>query len=357
MMRSVATNPDPEREARRCGLFAADNAPRFPNAGKSGHVESYFLRANHPGRPLALWLKATVLVPNKGAPVAEVWCARFDGERQVTWAARDTVPLSEARFAGDPLQIKVGGCRFELGPDGGSSQGELSNQAGTCQWDLEWVPTAGPLSDPSWVYPNRKWIERPLPRSKLLTPAPILRFGGTVAQGGSTDHVEDWLGMQGHNWGSEHAFKYAWGQCIFTGADDEPVALVEGTSARLRIARMVTPHLSAMVVRRHDRVYSFGQVVDLWNQRVQRRDLAWVLSMSSPDGEVMLAMESKPEMVACLGYRNPSGVLSHCLNSKLARVVLRVNPANDEPFECSSENGGALEFLSCDADSRFPVQA
>ena len=47
------------------------NALRF--AGQHGHVESYFLRANHPTRPLAVWLKATVLAPLKGPPVAESW--------------------------------------------------------------------------------------------------------------------------------------------------------------------------------------------------------------------------------------------------------------------------------------------
>jgi hypothetical protein len=46
-----------------------------------GHVESYFLRANDPARPRALWLKATILAPLQGEPVAETWLIA-DGERQ-----------------------------------------------------------------------------------------------------------------------------------------------------------------------------------------------------------------------------------------------------------------------------------
>ena len=61
------------------------NAPRFVPGGLR-HVESYFLRANDPARPRALWVKATVLQPLSGPAVAEAWFIFFDGEQQRTWA-------------------------------------------------------------------------------------------------------------------------------------------------------------------------------------------------------------------------------------------------------------------------------
>ena len=76
--------------------------------------------------------------------------------------------------------------------------------------------------------------------------------------------------------------------------------------------------------------------------------------MRGADGEARLIMRADPEEMACLGYRNPDGALSYCLNSKLAHTVLRVNPANDDGFECVSPHGGALEFLSPTADPRLP---
>ena len=38
-----------------------------------------------------------------------------------------------------------------------------------------------------------------------------------------------WDGMQGHNWGREHAFEYAWGQCFFPAGDGAPEAILVRT--------------------------------------------------------------------------------------------------------------------------------
>ena len=43
-----------------------DNLVRWTR-GRAGHVESFFLKANHPSRPLAIWLKFTIFSP-KGNP-------------------------------------------------------------------------------------------------------------------------------------------------------------------------------------------------------------------------------------------------------------------------------------------------
>ncbi len=34
--------------------------------------------------------------------------------------------------------------------------------------------------------------------------------------------------MQGHNWGREHAFEYAWGQCLFPATELAPESMLEG---------------------------------------------------------------------------------------------------------------------------------
>src|SRR5882724_12471980 len=39
------------------------NASRLPIRGSKGHYESWFLRANHPGEPRALWLRHTFFRP------------------------------------------------------------------------------------------------------------------------------------------------------------------------------------------------------------------------------------------------------------------------------------------------------
>ena len=61
-------SPDPFAERRRqlnqCRFSGHDN----------GHYESYFLRANHPDRPLAFWIRYTIFAPKKISPPIWVSC-------------------------------------------------------------------------------------------------------------------------------------------------------------------------------------------------------------------------------------------------------------------------------------------
>ena len=181
----------------------------------------------------------------------------------------------------------------------------------------------------------------------------LLKFTGHVEVWGERLEVKDWVGMQGHNWGREHAWEYAWGQCSFVDDAGEPFCSVEGFSGKLRLAGRSTPYLSAVVVRRGEREYRFDRVFDFWRQEAEIDDLRWTVSLKSADGEARLAMQASARDMVCLGYHNPDGRLSYCMNSKLARVELRVNPTNEEGFEVFSEHGGALELLRNTPDPRF----
>ena len=318
----------------------ADNAPRFP--GVVGHVESWFWRANHPTERLSVWLKATVLVPLAGEAQADLWCIVFEGER-VT-GRRTTVPLGAGRFEGP---IELAGARFDL-----EVPGRLTGAVGELSWDLRVRSTGGPLAEPLCLLPTRRLLAGPLPRSKAITPQPTLAFDGSIRRGDAELRVDGWSGMQGHNWGREHAEQYAWGQCVFPGTDG-PAVLVEGVSARLRIGGRLTPWLSSLVVRRGAQRWRFDRIVDTWNQDLAIDDMTWTLRMRGPAGAAVLSIAADPAEMACLGYLNPDGRLSYCMNSKLSTVTLRVSPVDDDAFSCRSEHGGALEFLRTEPDPRL----
>ncbi len=323
-----------------------DNAVRYDAEQPRDHVESWFWRANHPTQPLAVWLKATILSPQDGQPVAEAWCCTFDGHTGEVWGKRETVPVVQATFGST---ITVAGCTWDLASPQGQAEGSLGDRG----WDLCWRPVEGPLGEPLCLLPTRRLVDAPFPKNKLLTPAPILRFDGRMRWGDRLVPMDGWLGMQGHNWGAAHAHTYAWGQCVFTDGDGEPVAMCEGFSGKIQLGGWLTPYLSALTVRHGDKTYRFDRLVDLWNQTPSLDTDTWVLKMRGPAGEARLSMTAKSGETACLGYANPDGHLSYCLNSKLAATTLRVNPVNEDPFECHSPHGGALEFLRRDPDTRF----
>jgi hypothetical protein len=320
--------------------------PRFP-AAPAGCVESWFWRANHPTERRAFWLKATVLVADDGTRTADAWCTVF--QPGAAFGVRSTVPLSEASFAA-PLDLRVSGCEF--GRE--SLTGSLSNQDHAVSWDLRLRPLGGPMGGALCLFPSTRLLDGPLPANKAVTPVAAATLSGHHVVGGERWRVDAWPGMRGHNWGPGHAERYAWGHALFLGSDGAPHTLVEGVSARLRVAGRLTPWISGLVVRRGAREYRFDRIVDLWRQRPAVGDLDWALRIRGRDGEALLSMAADASEVACLGYGNPDGALRYCLNSKLAEVRLRVNPRDDDGFECHSPHGGALEFLRHDADPRWP---
>lgn len=329
-----------------------DNALRYDARSRKGHVESYFWRANDPHRRRAIWLKATIFSPRPDSTVAELWCIVFDQEKGRTFADKQTVPFASSTFAtsGGLTSIALAGATFSMGEGEGTAQGSLRE----ARWDLRMERVPGALGEPLCMYPWEALVEAPFPKSKLLTPWPALRVDGQIEVWGETIELEGWIGMQGHNWGQSHAWEYAWGQCFFAGRDGAPDAWMEGFSGKIKLAGRPTPWLSALVVRRGEAVYRFDRVFDFWRQKVRIDDLSWTLELGSAHGRASLRVEAEAEAMVCLGYHNPDGRLSYCLNSKLSGVTLAVNPAYAESFRLTSEHGGALEFLRNQPDPRFP---
>jgi len=322
------------------------NRPRY-RPGGSGHVESYFWRANHPTEPKAIWLKATILLPTTGeSPVAEVWCCTFNLDTERYSGQKTTHALEDCTFAGTPLRITTTHCNFEFDTQEGAGTGTITGDDGPVSWALRWRAVDGPLGAPLSIFPFDWMVNGKLPKNKTVTPSPTLVFDGTVTLDGTTHSIDGWWGMQGHNWGRFHAPEYAWGQCIFPGADQQPECMVEGFTARTRIGGWLTPRLTAVWVRRGADTYRFNRIRDLWKHEVVLDYPRWRVDAKGPAGELELEMMAKPEEVVCLGYYNPDGALSYCLNSKLAHARLVVRPAQGDPFEYTSSHGAALEFLS-----------
>ena len=323
----------------------SDNTPRFhPD---TDHVESWFLRANDPASPRAIWLKATVLTKTDGTRLSQAWFSVFDGDR--TEAACLDVPLDEARFddGADHLDIAGGPLSWTIAEDSGASHGSLDGEHHRVAWDLSFTRAAGPLGTPMSLLPTARLVDAPFPKNKLLTPFPLAGFSGSVTWGEETWDLTDWHGMQGHNWGAAHSLEYAWGQCVFTDvAAGEPFAVLEAASGRIPLGPVQSPFISMLVLRRGDEELRFDRLVDLWRQRPEVAFPRWGLRMRGGDGVVELEMTGRPEAMVCLAYQNPARATSYCLNSKTAEVRVRVRPRNGDAFELVSAHGGALEFLT-----------
>jgi hypothetical protein len=323
------------------------NTPRFEDARE--HVESWFVRANHPREPKALWLKATVLRRRDGSAIAQAWMSVFDGPDTQAWC--EDVPLDEASY--DEGAFRVGPLELDLTSSGGESRGSMD---GAVSWDLAFERVEGLLGEPLSIMPAALREAR-LPRNKLVSPVPCAIFSGTLTWGDRTWELADWVGMQGHNWGAAHSPEYAWGHAVFLDTHDgAPVAVMEAASGRVAIGPVTTPLVSMLTIRRDGRELRFDRVIDLWRQHPRIDFPAWTLRMRGHDGVAALTMTGTPEQMVCLNYQNPAGPSRFCLNSKTAAVRLSVTPRNGNAFQVVSPHGGALEFLCPEPiDSVQPV--
>ncbi len=324
-----------------------DNRPRFRNG--TDHVESWFVRANDPSSPRALWLKTTVLTRADGPSVAEAWCSVFDGERAAAFRRQVSFDEGSFRASSAALETQVDTMSLGLGAAGGSSRGRLGSESGHVDWDLAFDRAPGPLGRPMSLFPSARLVDAPFPKNKLLTPFPVAGFSGRLTWDGADRDGADWdlrgwTGMQGHNWGPAHSPEYAWGQCAFP--EDE--AVVEAASGRIELGRRTSPLFSMLVVRRGAEELRFDRIVDLWRQEARLDFPRWKLEMHGRAGRAVLEMTGSTQAMVCLGYDNPARPRSYCLNSKTARVRLRVAPRKGAAFELTSDHGGALEFLRPD---------
>jgi hypothetical protein len=348
---SMTETAAPPPEAPRLALSQADrdNLVRYDaEAGAaSGHVESFFLKANDPSGPRAFWIKFTVYAPlgAKERAAAEVWAIAFDGETKKHVAVKESIPVERATLGRGRPHLAFGRSTFEPG----RTRGEVESDGHAIAWDLAFTTDKPPLHHfpAEWLY------TAPVPKSKILTPHPDSLFEGHVTVDGRRIDVRGWAGAQGHNWGREHAHRYAWAHCnAFAGAKD---TYFEGLSSKVKLGPVKTPWLSILYLRHEGRIHDFSGVRHWWNRTADVTYTSW--SFEASDDEVRLRgrIETTPADMVGLYYRDPDGQVVHCLNSKIARARIEIARADAgagaTPYAVlESAHGCALEVAVRESD-------
>lgn len=321
---------------------ARDNLVRHRPGDARGHVESFFLKANAPDRPLAFWIKFTILSP-AGRPqeaVGEVWAIVFDRALGPPLAVKETFSLAECALGRTAPGFST--SRAALGPL--STRGAIGAAGREIAWDLVFDEGAPPLH----LFPCEALYEtETFPRSKLLTPHPDSRFDGALCVGGREIAVRGWRGCQGHNWGRSHAHRYAWAHVdAFDGAEG---TYFEGFSAQVKIGPLTTPPLTLLALVHGGRTYDFRGIAHWLNRSVELAPGRWTFFARSRTARLRGEVVADSRETAGLIYEDPSGEKAHCLNSKLARCRLDLEIAAGKRFEpvatLETAHRAALEVL------------
>lgn len=339
MMQQLASDP-----------FAAQrqqmNECRFHHHDK-GHYESYFLRANHPDRPLAFWIRYTIFAPrnqpehNRG----ELWAVVFNGETAQTQAAKMEIPLARCHFDNSSLNVRIGDAMLQPG----LSQGEIK-QRHHIQWQLRYQAGAEPL-----LLLPEKFYERAFPKAKALVANPNALFSGHLVVNGETINVDCWQGSENHNWGSQHTDEYAWGQVA--GFDDAPDSFLEVATARLRLGGWRTPAMTTLVLRLGDRTLAMNS---LWRAPLINAHYGyfhWHFDATRRGLRIVGDIQARREQFVGLKYDNPPGGSHVCLNCKIAKARIVVHEKGKPLRELHSNQRAAFEILTDNMEHGVPVVA
>lgn len=316
---------------------------RFDPGSGAGHYESYFLRANHPQRALAFWIRYTFFSPkgSAGDAVGEVWAVVFDGERDRIHARRDSFPMRDCAI-GSGLALLIGSSTL--------CEQRLAGSAGDIAWTLDYASPQPPL----FLLPP-SFYTRALPRAKALVGAPGALFSGTLQAGADTLDIDQWRGSQNHNWGSRHTDSYAWGQVA--GFDEAPDVFLECTTARLKLGPVWTPSMTLVVLRVGAAEYRINSLLQAVRTRARFAFFEWEIEAHDAGVRITVGIHAPPSAFVALGYANPPGGMKTCLNSKLASCTVTLQRRGEKAVTYSTRHRAAFEILTERGDHGVPLAA
>jgi len=322
------------------------NQTRFDPTSPRGHYESYFLRANHPARPLAFWIRYTIFSPQgrPGEALGQLWAIFFDGETGRLTAVKEQRPFGECVFQPAEFLVRIGSARL----DSRSLSGQAGSSGRSIRWSLEY---AG--DDPPLLLLTPQSYERSFPSAKAVVSLPLAIYTGSLDVDGVSIPIAGWVGSQNHNWGSRHTDHYAWGQVA--GFDETPDAFLECITARLKVGPLWTPWLTSLVLRLGERQFSLNSIPQALRAHGRFSYFTWSIASSTPAVCISATLEASSDRFVGLRYENPPGGTKTCLNTKLASCRVRVEQPGKSPIELSARWRAAFEILTDDDRHGVPV--
>jgi hypothetical protein len=309
---------------------------RFPDVpARSGHYESFYLKACHPSRPLGVWIRYTVHKRPGEAANGSLWFTLFDASAPGPRAAKVTLPGPEAA-GGD--WIGVGESRLREGEATGSVGAGVS-------WELRFGSDERPL-----LHLPRDWMYRArLPRTKLLSPAPAARFDGRLTVDGREIAVDGWRGMVGHNWGAQHAERWIWLHGVTSGGD-----WLDAAIGRIKLGPITTPWVANGAVSLGGERHALGGP---WRKaRVTEAPDRCEFLVKGEDVRLRGRVSAAPKDFVGWVYADPDGGEHHTVNCSVADMRVQVERGGQSPVELEVAGGAAYELGMREHDHGMEIQ-
>ena len=322
-------------------LSSIAGTARFPAARfRAGLYESFYLRAVSPDDPIGVWIRYTVHKRPGESAVGSVWYTAFDATRGEPFMQK----LTTERIRVSPGKWIAIGEECEIGP------GAARGSCGEARWSLTFdsqEPELRHLS-PDVLY------RLPLPRTKLVSLAPVATFDGAADLGGG-DAIElrGWPGMVGHNWGSEHAERWIWLHGLdFEGA---PTAWIDVALGRLRIGGHMTPWVANGTFSLEGQRFRVGGLLARGAQ-VTEGPGGCSLRLPAEHGLTLEIRAEVPDHAAAgWRYADPNGGEHHVINCSIAALEVHIRGQGRKQRTLRTAHGGVYELGIREHDHGVPI--
>jgi hypothetical protein len=301
---------------------------------KAPYYESRYIRANHPSRREALWLRETLLLPRSGPGSADVWVMVFDPDGDGNRAIKVPYPVDAADFRADPWCARIGTTTL----DDHSARGELTDQHRAAAWDFR---ISYRSHQPVKLLTERGYAAR-FPSAKTLVRAPLARFDGHLDVDKHAVAVDGWTGSLNHNWGRRHPQAYAFGQVC--GFDDGPESTLEIVTARARAGPVVLPAVTLLALRHDGREFAVRSAIAARHTSANYSPFTWSFRARIDGLAVDGEMTAEPGHVIGLTYTDTNGRSKYCYNCAIASCRLRLS--GSVTAELTASQRAMFEILS-----------
>ncbi len=320
---------------------------RFPEvARQAGHYESFYLKASHPGEPLAVWIRYTVHKRPGSAASGSLWFTLFDGSADGPRASKVT-EAAPAVGATEGEYIHIGDSRF--GP--GRVEGSATSERCDASWELEFEP-----GEAAYRHLPREWLYRaPVPRTKLESPHPATLFTGTVRVDGREIRLDGWPGMVGHNWGAQHAERWIWLHgSRFEGHGDD--TWLDAALGRIKLGPLTTPWIANARLAVDGAYHRLGGPERLRSTEVGETPRGCEFMLTGKDVIAYGQVAAPPRDLVGWVYADPDGSEHHTVHSSIARMRLIVRRPGAPDLELETASGATYELGMRERDHGVEIQ-
>jgi len=310
---------------------------QFVPDSKKGHYESYFVRANHPNKPHAFWVRYTIFSPegSNNESVGEIWAMYFNGESNEVVAVQETFPINQCQFSGNKYDFRVG--------ENVLTKGHLSGAATLNGHSISWLLNYSGDDSSILLLPD-KLYSTTLPKAKSLVTTPNILFDGDLIIDGQKLLVDGWQGSENHNWGRKHTDQYAWGQVA--GFDNNSDAFLECSTARIKVGPIWSPWMTIAVLVVNGHRYRFNSILCSLKAKAKYDYFDWNFKTSNGQETLVVNISANKANFAGLSYKNPPKGSHTCLNSKIGSCTVQLTDKFGNVISLITDNRAAFEILT-----------